>query len=225
MGTSVNQRQLLVAVVRLSLLMHAVSGDATLRKASCRIVGKNVEGLLVFMSHGDIVAIRGIIDGLEPGKHGLTVNESGNVTDNCDAVGAHFNPYGKEHGPETSENSHLGDLGNVDATEDLIAVVQKSSRRIRLHGNDSIVSRSCVVYERPDDYGAKGDVLSKSTGNMGDPVGCGLIRGFGKHAASSAPAFALPLRVSPLAAAFVLSAFLFLDSRLSLSLFLFSTAS
>ncbi|XP_049513816.1 superoxide dismutase [Cu-Zn]-like [Dermacentor silvarum] len=134
-----------------------------------------------------------------------TINESGNVTDNCDAVGAHFNPYGKEHGPATSGNSHLGDLGNVDASDDLIAQVQITSRRLHLYGNDSIVSRSCVVYERPDDYGAKGDVVSKSTGNMGDHVGCGLIRGFGKHAASSAAAFVLPLLLSPLGAAFVLS--------------------
>ncbi|KAH6944580.1 hypothetical protein HPB50_004103 [Hyalomma asiaticum] len=211
MDTGLNRRQLLVAVVHLYLLANTVNGDSTLRKASCHIVGKNVQGLLLFMSRGDLVVIRGIIDGLEPGKHGLTINESGNVTDNCDAVGAHFNPYGKEHGPETSDNSHLGDLGNVDASEELIAQVQIISRRLRLHGNESIVSRSCVVYERPDDYGARGDVLSKSTGNMGNPVGCGLIEGFGKHAASRAAVLALPLLLSSLGAAFVLCAFLLCD--------------
>lgn len=208
MSSGLSRRHLLVAVVHLSLLSHAANGDSTLRKASCHIVGKNVEGLLLFMSRGEFVAIRGVIDGLEPGKHGLTINESGNITENCDAVGAHFNPYGKEHGPETSENSHLGDLGNVDASDELIAQVQIISRRLRLHGNESVVSRSCVVYEKPDDYGSKGDVLSKSTGSMGDPVGCGLIQGFGKHAASSASMFAFPLLLLPLGVALAFGAFL-----------------
>lgn len=207
MAADWSRQSLLVALFQLLQLARPLSADSTLRKASCHIMGKDVEGLLVFMSRGDLVTIRGIIDGLDPGKHGLTINESGNVSENCEHVGAHFNPFGKEHGPSTSENSHLGDLGNVDASDDLVAQIQLSSQRIRLHGNNSIVSRSCVVYEQPDNYGAGGDVVSKSTGGMTNPVGCGIIMGFGKHAASTAAASALPLFLSSLVAELILVAF------------------
>lgn len=221
MGTGWSPQLLLMAGLHLLQMACPLPADGKLRKASCHTVGKDVEGLVVFMSRGDLVTIQGIIDDLDPGKHGLTINESRNVLETCDQVGAHFNPYGKEHGPSAAENSHLGDLGNVDAPDDLVAQVQLSSRRLQLQGNDIVVSHSSVVYEQPDNYDTGGDVLSKSAGGMTNPVGCGTIMGFGKHAASTAAAFALSLFVSSLVAGLIFATvFMLLSAMFGLRVYI-----
>lgn len=187
---------LVLALSHLTRPVRPVDTAGKLLKASCNIQGKDVRGLLLFVARGDLVVIRGLIDGLEPGKHGLTINESGNITENCDAVGGHLNPEGKEHGSSTSENSHLGDLGNVDASDDLIVDVHITSTRIRLSGNRSVMSRSCVIYKLPDDYGTKDDGNSKSTGDMGEPVGCGLIKAYSMQGSAKTATLPSPLFVS-----------------------------
>lgn len=34
-----------------------------------------------------------VITGLSPGLHGFHVHEKGNLGDNCNAAGAHYNPF------------------------------------------------------------------------------------------------------------------------------------
>ncbi|KAG0466832.1 hypothetical protein HPP92_018412 [Vanilla planifolia] len=78
--------------------------------------------------------------------------------------GAHFNPAGKEHGAPEDENRHAGDLGNVIVGED-----------DSLSGPNSIIGRAVVVHADPDDLGKGGHELSKSTGNAGGRLACGII--------------------------------------------------
>lgn len=46
---------------------------------------------------------------------------------------------------------------------------------LSLHGPNSIVGRSLVVHERPDDFGKKDDAGSFTTGNSGNGIACGVI--------------------------------------------------
>ncbi|XP_047338656.1 superoxide dismutase [Cu-Zn] 1-like [Impatiens glandulifera] len=117
----------------------------------------------------------GNISGLRPGLHGLHVHALGDTTNGCMSTGPHFNPAGKEHGAPEDEIRHAGDLGNVTAGDDGTATFTIIDNQIPLTGDNSIVGRAIVVHADVDDLGRGGHELSKSTGNAGDRVACGVI--------------------------------------------------
>lgn len=91
------------------------------------------------------------------------------------SAGPHFNPHGKEHGAPTYENRHAGDLGNVVANDAGSAKIDISDKQISLSGSLSILGRTVVVHADVDDLGDGGHELSKSTGNAGARLACGVI--------------------------------------------------
>lgn len=117
----------------------------------------------------------GTIHGLMPGKHGFHIHEFGDLTEGCKSLCAHFNPYEKEHGGPNSRIRHLGDLGNITADENKIAHVAIHDRTLRLKGPHGILGRSIVVHADEDDLGLGGHPLSKTTGNAGKRILCGVI--------------------------------------------------
>ncbi|XP_060959507.1 superoxide dismutase [Cu-Zn] 2 isoform X1 [Cannabis sativa] len=56
-----------------------------------------------------------------------------------------------------------------------VAEVSIKDWQIPLSGPDSILGRAVVVHADPDDLGKGGHELSKSTGNAGARIGCGII--------------------------------------------------
>ena len=121
------------------------------------------------------VVVTGEVTGLGKGSHGFHVHEFGDNTNGCISAGAHFNPYGKDHGAPDADVRHVGDLGNVEAGDDGTAKVKISDTVISLEGPDSIIGRTLVVHADPDDLGVGGHELSKTTGNAGARVACGVI--------------------------------------------------
>lgn len=119
--------------------------------------------------------VSGQITGLKEGLHGFHIHEFGDNTNGCTSAGAHYNPLGKEHGAPEDQNRHVGDLGNVSAGSSGVANVDISDKAISLHGNHSIIGRSLVVHENPDDLGRGGHETSKTTGNAGGRLACGVI--------------------------------------------------
>jgi len=93
----------------------------------------------------------------------------------CVSAGAHFNPLKKTHGGPEDAERHVGDLGNVTASEDGVAKVEITDALISLTGPHSIIGRTVVVHADPDDLGRGGVELSKTTGNAGARVACGVI--------------------------------------------------
>lgn len=70
----------------------------------------------------------------------------------------------------------VGDLGNVEADSNGVASVNLSDALISLQpGVNNIVGRSLVVHADPDDLGQGGHELSKTTGNAGGRLACGVI--------------------------------------------------
>ncbi|KAH8296798.1 hypothetical protein KR054_011486, partial [Drosophila jambulina] len=121
------------------------------------------------------VKVTGEVCGLAKGLHGFHVHEFGDNTNGCMSSGPHFNPHGKEHGAPGDENRHLGDLGNIEAAGNCPTKVNITDSKITLFGADSIIGRTVVVHADPDDLGKGGHELSKSTGNAGARIGCGVI--------------------------------------------------
>lgn len=103
------------------------------------------------------------------------MHEFGDNTNGCTSAGPHFNPHGKDHGGPDAAVRHVGDLGNVTAGADGIAKVNIKDKQISLCGEHNIVGRTLVVHADPDDLGLGGHELSKTTGNAGARLGCGVI--------------------------------------------------
>ena len=65
--------------------------------ATCKITGESgVAGILrLAQSSSDApTTIQGDVRGLTPGKHGITVNVSGDLTEGAASTGDIFNPFG-----------------------------------------------------------------------------------------------------------------------------------
>ncbi|KAM7309134.1 superoxide dismutase [Cu-Zn] [Ixodes scapularis] len=147
-------------------------------KAVCVLKGsEKTTGTVYFTQAGpnQPVVVTGEITGLDQGLHGFHVHEFGDNTNGCTSAGPHFNPLGKEHGAPTDTNRHVGDLGNVIAGDDGVAKVAITDSQISLSGPHSIIGRSVVIHADPDDLGKGGHELSKTTGNAGARLACGVV--------------------------------------------------
>ncbi|KAK2580569.1 hypothetical protein KPH14_007693 [Odynerus spinipes] len=146
-------------------------------KAVCVLQGESVKGTLHFEQAGASkpVKVTGEVSGLKKGLHGFHVHEFGDNTNGCTSAGAHFNPNGKEHGGPTDAVRHVGDLGNIEAGDDGVAKVNITDQVIQLLGEHNVVGRTLVVHADPDDLGKGGHELSKTTGNAGARIACGVI--------------------------------------------------
>ncbi|MBA0727842.1 hypothetical protein Golax_000794, partial [Gossypium laxum] len=152
---------------------------------------EGVSGTVFFTQEGDgPTTVTGNISGLKPGLHGFHVHALGDTTNGCMSTGPHFNPAGKEHGAPEDVNRHAGDLGNVTVGADGFCMAYTVNfiygdpgsasfsivdKQIPLSGPHSIIGRAVVVHADPDDLGKGGHELSKSTGNAGGRVACGII--------------------------------------------------
>lgn len=137
-----------------------------------------VTGVITFeqQSTGGPTKITGVIKNLPKGKHGFHVHQFGDLSKGCETAGAHFNPTGKTHGGPEDTERHVGDLGNVTASQDGgDTQVNITDNQISLVGQHSVIGRSLIVHEKEDDLGKGGHELSKTTGNAGGRIACGVI--------------------------------------------------
>lgn len=69
----------------------------------------------------------------------------------------------------------MGDLGNVIADEEGNAKFQIVDNHVSLSGPYSVIGRMVVVHADEDDFGRGGHKDSKTTGNAGARLACGVI--------------------------------------------------
>ncbi|AXS67759.1 sod [Cryptophlebia peltastica nucleopolyhedrovirus] len=146
-------------------------------KAICKIDG-DVTGEVYFIQESPkhFLKIQGYIMNLPKGLHGFHVHEYGDTSNGCTSAGEHFNPTGQNHGAPNSEERHVGDLGNIEAkTSNSLTEIDIIDNVMSLYGNYSILGRSLVVHTNRDDLGLTDHPLSKTTGNSGGRLGCGII--------------------------------------------------
>ncbi|CAH8380952.1 unnamed protein product [Eruca vesicaria subsp. sativa] len=152
-------------------------GTPNLRAVALIAGDKNVRGCIQFIQDtSGTTHVTGKISGLSPGFHGFHIHSFGDTTNGCNSTGPHFNPLNRVHGSPDGEERHAGDLGNIFAGSDGIHFFFSFFYIfIPLSGQYSILGRAVVVHGDPDDLGRGGHKLSKSTGNAGARVGCGII--------------------------------------------------
>jgi superoxide dismutase, Cu-Zn family len=139
--------------------------------------GENVGGARI-EREGEGVRISIRVSGLTPNQeHGLHFHETGQ----CDppdfqSAGGHFNPHGAQHGFQNPAGPHAGDLPNLRANAEGVADTAFVAQFATLTPNvDQSLLRqggtALVVHARPDDY------RTDPSGNSGDRIACGVIRG------------------------------------------------
>lgn len=129
-----------------------------------------VSGIVYFTQAGERVQVRGLVRGLEPGKHGFHVHEYGDLSDlkKGESAGDHYNPTGDPHGRRTERKRHVGDLGNIEANEHGEARFDFTDSVIQLNGPHSILGRAVVVHGDEDKF-------TQPSGDAGDRVAFGII--------------------------------------------------
>lgn len=143
--------------------------DAEVEAVIQPLSGSGVKGRLIFQHAGPFISIKGQVNGLAPGKHGIHVHEG----KSCDKRGGHYNPSTTPHGaPDQPYHlRHVGDLGNLVAAQNGNALYARIDALARLTGPHSMVGRTIVVHHGEDDY------TSQPSGNSGQEIACGVIQG------------------------------------------------
>jgi Cu-Zn family superoxide dismutase len=146
------------------------------------VFDSSVKGTVRFTEYEHEVVISVDIKGLRPNsKHGFHVHECGDMTDKCESMCAHFNPYGKQHGGPGDKERHVGDLGNLVADKNGRAKYVQRDAMIKLRGTKcNIIGRGLIIHEDEDDLGRGGQKDSLVTGHAGKRIACAVI-GYARH--------------------------------------------
>lgn len=141
--------------------------------------GPTIKGTVKFTEQQDsnLVQIDVNLSGLNKNAlHGFHVHESGDLTDKCESMCAHFNPYGKQHGCPGKKERHVGDLGNLKTDTKGNAQYTFYDDVIRLRGTKAnILGRGLIIHADPDDCGSGGHSDSLTTGHAGKRIACAII--------------------------------------------------
>jgi len=148
-------------------------------KAIAFFDGKKIKGTVLFTEdlNDNVVLIDINVVGLKKNAlHGFHVHESGDLTNNCDSMCAHFNPYKKSHGCPGTKNRHVGDLGNLQTDSNGCAKYRIIDEMIKLRGSKAnIIGRGLIIHEDPDDCGLGNNEASLINGNAGKRIACAII--------------------------------------------------
>ena len=132
--------------------------------------GSKVQGRVTFTEEDHKVHVHAEISGLTPGDHGFHIHEYGVWSEDGLAAGSHFDPTAtKHHAGIDVPKRHVGDLGNITASEDGRAILDLEDSSLHFHGPTSIIGRGLVVHEKAD------DLKTQPTGNAGGRLAVGVI--------------------------------------------------
>jgi Cu-Zn family superoxide dismutase len=135
-----------------------------------------VNGIVTFEEEGTYVIMDIQLKGLSKnGLHGFHIHEAGDLTDKCESMCAHFNPYNKPHGGPGSKDRHVGDLGNLKSDKNGNVNIRMSDNMIKLKGKANIIGRGLIIHADEDDLGLGTNAASKINGNSGKRIACAII--------------------------------------------------
>ena len=136
----------------------------------------NISGSVTFEENGEKVLVTVQLSGLKlNGLHGFHVHQAGDLSDGCESMCAHFNPFNKTHGCPGMSERHVGDLGNL--VSDIFGNANYTfyDNVIKLNGIANIIGRGLIIHADQDDCGNGGNKESLKTGNAGKRIACAVI--------------------------------------------------
>lgn len=112
---------------------------------------------------------------LTPGQHGFHIHETGSCeAPDFESAGGHFNPTDDDHGVESDNGPHAGDLPNIDVEENGEISDEFLAENVTLEtGKDNSLldedGTALIIHADPDDN------KSQPAGDAGDRIACGVI--------------------------------------------------
>jgi superoxide dismutase, Cu-Zn family len=113
------------------------------------------------------------ISGLPAGEHALHIHETGECEPPFESAGDHFNPTDAEHGWDSADGPHPGDLPNIYIGEGELQVELLTDKVTLEDGETSLFDddgSAIVIHQGLDDH------HSQPSGDSGDRVACGVIK-------------------------------------------------
>lgn len=176
------KKQMVFTLINIFLILSIINPIAS-RKARCYMIpdpslNSGVSGEVNFNQESENapVTIEAKIYGASKGKHGFHIHEKNSIQDGCAATGMHFNPTSMQHGDLEGVIRHAGDMGNLISEDGRNIITKMQSKNMTLFGDESIIGRTCVIHALEDDLGTKEDAASKSNGNSGQRLACGIVQ-------------------------------------------------
>lgn len=163
------------ALLAVSLAGCAQMGSPGEPKAAAKLQptqGNNVTGDVTFTQRGSRVVVAGEVRGLPPNRElGFHVHDKGDCSaPDAMSAGGHFNPQNVPHGNPATPPHHAGDMPNLKADANGVAMVAWEDDVLTVtDGSASVVGRAVIVHRDPDDY------KTQPTGNSGPRLACGVI--------------------------------------------------
>lgn len=149
---------------------HAHGEAPPAKDAVCVIMpteGHKATGALTLTQTEKGTHITGEISGIKPGEHGFHIHQFGDLrSTDGKAAGGHYNPHDEKHGGPHTAMHHEGDLGNIKANGEGVAMIDVVATDVHLH---FIIGRSIVVHADAD------DLKTDPSGNSGARIGVGII--------------------------------------------------
>lgn len=133
--------------------------------------------------------IRIQLEGFKPNStHAIHIHEFSDFSKGCMSAGPHYNPYNRFHGNIYihGKGRHVGDMiNNITSNNEGKVDITYVDDLISLYEPYSVINRSVVIHEDPDDLGLGGGTESPEallrrqqsleTGNAGGRMACAKI--------------------------------------------------
>ena len=117
------------------------------------------------------------VSGLEQGTHALHFHQTGKCEGpDFSSAGGHFNPTNMDHGFDSANGPHAGDMENIDLGVNGEGVFTVTNDRVSIRNDDSELpalldadGAALMIHMEADDY------TSQPSGAAGARVGCAVI--------------------------------------------------
>lgn len=160
-----------VAALSISTGLFAAKRELFARTELQPKSGSQTTGTVEFFKVGNAIVIEAKVVSLAAGEHGIHVHEKGDCSAaDASSAGGHFNPTAHTHAGPKDKVHHVGDFGNLTATQDgkgtLTLTVKGEDAKVL---TDQVVGTSVVVHEKKD------DLRTQPSGDSGSRIACGVV--------------------------------------------------
>ncbi|NVD44660.1 superoxide dismutase family protein [Qipengyuania atrilutea] len=131
-------------------------------------------GTATLLENGNSLSVSVEVAGLPPGSHGFHLHTTGRCeAPDFQSAGGHLNPANKSHGIYSPNGAHLGDLPNLQVSDNGTAAQTFSLVGNNVNSEAAIFDAdgtAVMIHAGADDY------RTDPAGDAGSRIACGVLR-------------------------------------------------